>query len=72
MKIKDRAHEIIETISEKQLVELIGYMEYLKVKDELEATEEILQDSNLMESIRLGLRQYENGEIVDFDVIKDV
>ena len=47
-------------------------MEYLKVKDELEATEEILQDSNLMESIRLGLRQYENGEIVDFDVIKDV
>ncbi len=72
MNIKERAHEIIETISEKKMAELIGYMEYLKVKEEVEATEEILQDSNLMESIRMGLRQYENGEVVDFDVVKDV
>lgn len=68
-----KAHEIIDTISDKKLAEVIDFLEYLKVKEELEATNEIMSDENLVRAIKKGLKQAENEEIVDIkDVIEDV
>ena len=72
MTLKEKAYKIIDTISEKKLAEVINYLEYIQIKEELEATNEILDDKKLLKSIQAGLKQYENNELVDFDEIKDV
>jgi hypothetical protein len=73
MPLRERAHEIIESISEKKIAEVIDFLEYLKIKEEIEATNEILDDKKLMESIQKGLRQVENNEVYDLkDVIDNV
>ena len=53
--LREKAHEIIDNISEKKVAEIIDFLEYLKVKEELEATNEVLNDSNMMEAIKKGL-----------------
>jgi ribosomal protein L22 len=72
MTLKEKAYKIIDTISEKKLAEVINYLENIQIKEELEATNEILDDKKLLKSIQAGLKQYENNELVDFDEIKDV
>ena len=72
MTLKEKAHKIIDAISEKKLAEVIGYLEYVKLKEEIEATNEILNDKNMLEAIQSGLMQYENNELVDFEEIADV
>lgn len=73
MNLREKAHDIIEKISEKKLAEVIDFLEFLKIKDEIEATNEILDDQKLLESIQKGLAQYSSGDLVDLeDVVKDV
>ncbi len=48
---RERAHRIIDSISEKRIGEILDYLEYIRVKEELEATEEIVNDETLMASI---------------------
>ncbi|MGQ9780401.1 MAG: hypothetical protein ACUVRM_11125 [Bacillota bacterium] len=63
---RERAHRLIDLISEKKMNEVISYLEYIKIKEELEATEEILNDEELTESIKRGLNQLRMGEIISF------
>jgi hypothetical protein len=73
MTLREKAHKIVDVISEKKLAEVIDFLEYLKIKEEVEATNEILDDKKLLESIQRGLIQIEKGELVDFeDVVKNV
>ena len=41
---RDKAHRILDLISENKIGEVLNYLEYVKIKEELEATEEILND----------------------------
>ena len=52
--------------------EVISYLEYVKIKEELEATEEISNDEKLFKSIQRGLGQLRMGEIVSLDELKHV
>ena len=71
--LREKAHEIIESISDNKIAEVIDFLEYLKIKEEVEATNEILDDKKLMESIQKGLEQIKNGETLKFeDVIENV
>lgn len=71
--LRERAHEIIESISEKKIAEVIDFLEYIKIKEEIEATNEILDDEKLMESIKKGLVQVKNNEVYNLeDVIESV
>ncbi|MCB2290052.1 hypothetical protein LGK97_09760 [Clostridium sp. CS001] len=73
MPLREKAHEIIDAISEKRVAEVIDFLEFLKSKEELEATNEILNDSSIMESIRKGLKEIRNDDLVDLeDVIENV
>jgi hypothetical protein len=73
MTLREKAHKIVDVISEKKLAEVIDFLEYLKIKDEVEATNEILDDKKFLESIQKGLIQIEKGELVDFEnVVKNV
>ncbi|MDO8685962.1 MAG: hypothetical protein Q7J78_04745 [Clostridiales bacterium] len=68
-----RAHEIIDNISEKKIAEVVDFLEYLKIKEEVEATDEILKDKKILEAIRKGLSEVKNNNLVNFDdVIENV
>jgi hypothetical protein len=69
--LKNRLKEVIDNLSEDELTEVVNFIEYLKFKDEKEENE-ILNDVELMESIKRGLKDIENGDVYDFeDVFKD-
>ena len=73
MTLREKAHEIVDRISEKKLAEVIDFLEFLKIKEEIEATNEILDDKKLLESIQKGLIQSNNGDLFSLeDVVKDV
>ena len=42
--IRVRAHEIIDSISEKKIAQILDFLEYLKIKEEAEATKDIVTD----------------------------
>lgn len=69
---RERAHRIIDSISDKRIGEILDYLEYIHIKEELEATEEIMSDENLMVSIQKGLQELKAGEIIGFDELKNV
>lgn len=64
--LKKKVLDIIEELPEDKIVEVIDFMEFLKLKDEAE-DDEILNDKELMESIERGLKDIENGNIYDFE-----
>ena len=73
MTLREKAHEIVDRISEKKQAEVIDFLEFLKIKEEIEATNEILDDKKLLESIQKGLIQSNNGDLFSLeDVVKDV
>jgi len=71
--IRKKAHDIIDKISEKKISEVIDFLEYLKIKEEVEATNEILSDNKLLDSIMRGKNEAEKDELIDLkDVIENV
>ena len=70
--LEKEAHRIIDLISEKKMNEVISYLEYVRTKEELEATGEILENEKLLKSIQKGLSQLKMGEIVSLDELKHV
>ncbi|HBE79852.1 MAG TPA: hypothetical protein DDW65_19035 [Firmicutes bacterium] len=69
--LREKAHEIVDRISERKLAEIIDFLEYLKIKEEVEATNEILNDKKMVESIQKGLIQSKNNELVDLENIRE-
>ena len=70
--LKNKVKEIIDSLQEEELAEVINFIEYLKFREEKEE-EEILSDVELIESIKRGLEDIENGNVYDFeDVFKNV
>ena len=71
--IRAKAHEIIDNISDKKVAEVLDFLEYLKIKEEVEATNDIINDKKLLDAIKKGLEEIDSGDLVELDsVIEDV
>lgn len=70
MRPRQAIKEILSEIPEDRLEEALSYLNYLRFKEEWEATEEILRDKKLMQSWRRGKRQAERGQIVPLSQLK--
>jgi hypothetical protein len=64
MTLREKAHHIVDALSEKKIGAVVDFLEYLKIKEELEATHEILDDQRLVAAVRKGMLQYEQNELV--------
>ncbi|ADQ06233.1 hypothetical protein Calhy_0489 [Caldicellulosiruptor hydrothermalis 108] len=64
--LRNKLKEIVDSLHEEELTEVINFIEYLKFKEEKEENE-ILNDVELMESIKRGLKDIENGDVYDFE-----
>ena len=69
--IRLRAHEIIDNISEKKIAQILDFLEYLKIKEEAEATKDIVTDKALYAAIEKGLQEVKEGELIDFESVKE-
>lgn len=69
---RERAHRIIDSISDKRIGQILDYLEYIRIKEELEATEEILSDEKMMSSIQKGIQELKAGEVIGLDEMKNV
>jgi hypothetical protein len=59
-------------LPDTKIREVLDYLEYIRIREELDATQEILDDEKLMESIEKGMAQFKEGEIVSLDELKNV
>ena len=70
MKTRQAVQEILKEIPEERLEEALSYLNYIRFKDEWEATEEILLDKKLMQSWRRGKRQAARGQMIPLSELK--
>lgn len=71
--LRKKAEKIISELSDQKLAQIIDFLEYVKLKEELEATEDILNDKKLIEQIKKGIEEDKNGEVFDLkSIIEDV
>lgn len=64
--LKKQARKSVEELSEEKLRVVIDFMDYLKGKEEMEATLEILSSHELMEQIGEAERSIKKEKLDDF------
>jgi len=70
----ERTIEQLKHLSEDRIKEAIDFMEYLRnkeLREEWEATEEILADEGMMKGIMEGEAQIARGEVYDWDEVRE-
>jgi hypothetical protein len=67
--IREQAHEIVEHISEDRLAEIISFLDYLSVKEEVQATDEMGDNSKMPGPFQKGLTACQMNDSIDFESI---
>ena len=70
----ERAIEQLKHLSEERVKEAIDFIEYLRnkeLREEWEATKEILADEEMMKGIMEGEAQITRGEVYDWDEVRE-
>lgn len=73
MRIKERAKQLIDSLSTDKAKLILDFIEYLNEKEEWEATKEILEDKEMMEDIRAcdeDLKEDRMDKFVPWDKVK--
>ncbi|HHT9134831.1 MAG TPA: hypothetical protein ACFYD2_08005 [Candidatus Avalokitesvara rifleensis] len=60
-----------EKLSKERRKEVADFIAYLKVKEELEATKEILYDKNFLKSIMKGDEDFKAGRFKNWSEVKE-
>ena len=61
------------SLSEERKVEAIDFITFLKIKEEIEATKEIIEEKDFLESIMKGDKDFQEGRYKKWsEVIEDV
>ncbi|MCK4384759.1 MAG: hypothetical protein KAW52_00710 [candidate division Zixibacteria bacterium] len=70
---EERVFDDFEKLSKKRKKEVVDFVAYLKIKEELEATKEIIRDKDFLESIMKGDEDFRTGRYKKWaEVIEDV
>jgi len=66
-----RTLEEFEKLSRKRKKEVADFVSYLRVKEELEATKEIVRDKDLLESIMRGDEDFKSGRYKNWSEVRE-
>ena len=69
---EERIFDDFEKLSKKRKEEVADFIAYLKVKEELEATKEIIRDKDFLESIMKGDEDFRAGCYKKWSEVKEV
>ena len=61
-KMKERLETVIDGLPPKKLLQLIDFAEYLKSREEWNATLELINDPNMLQDVNEGRKQAMRGE----------
>jgi predicted transcriptional regulator len=61
--IRQKIYVIIDKLSEARLSQALDFLELLKTKEEIEATNELIDDKAFYNAIKKGLEEIEKGEV---------
>ena len=71
--LREKAHQIIDSLSDQKIVDIFEYLQFVKLKEELQATYELTNDVIIMEAIARGLKEETDGNLIALeDIIEDV
>ena len=68
--IKKRAKDAIENLSDKKARVVLDFIDYLKEKEEWEATAELLSDKKLLMDYKAAREEIKKGNTVKWKTIK--
>ena len=68
---EERVLSDFERLSKKRKIEVAEFIAYLKVKEELEATREILTDKDFLQSIIRGEEDFKAGRFKKWSEVKE-
>ncbi len=68
---EERIFDDFEKLSKKRKKEVADFIAYLKVKEELEATKEIIRDKDFLESIIRGDEDFRKGRYKKWSEVKE-
>ena len=60
-----------EKLSKERKKEVVDFIAYLKIKEELEATKEILNDKDFLKSIMRGDEDFKTGRFKKWSEVKE-
>ncbi len=69
--LREKAHQIIDSLSDQRLEDIYEYLQFIKLKEELKATYEITSDKLIMEAIEKGLLEEADGNLIALEDIVD-
>jgi hypothetical protein len=68
---EERVISDLQRLSKKRKKEVADFVAYLKVKEELEATKEILRDKDFLNSIMRGDEDFKTGRFKSWSEVKE-
>ncbi len=68
--VKKRAKDAIENLSDKKARVVLDFIDYLKEKEEWEATAELLSDKKLLMDYKAAREEIKKGNTVKWKTIK--
>ena len=68
---EERVFTDFERLSKKRKKEVADFISYLKVKEELEATKEIINDKDFLKSIMEGDEDFRAGRVKKWSEVKE-
>lgn len=66
IKIKEKAKQTIDRLSEARVRLILDFIEYLDEKESWEATQELLEDKNIVEAYREAKSDLKEGRMENF------
>ena len=68
--VKEKAKEAIETLSDKKARVALDFIDYLREREEWEATAELLSDKKLLMDYKAAKEEIKKGNKVKWETIK--
>ncbi len=68
---EERVFTDFERLSRKRKKEVADFVSYLKVKEELEATKEVINDNDFLKSIIKGDEDFRAGRVKKWSEVKE-
>ncbi len=68
---KNKVAEGLRQLTPRQVKEVFDFMTYLRIKEEWEATQEVLSDKDLLKSIQRAERDVKAGRVKAWEEIRE-
>lgn len=68
---KKRVLSELEALSKERQKEVADFVSYLRIREELEATKEILEDEDFLEGIARGEEDFRQGRVKKWSEVKE-